>query len=108
MALLPIEWDDHYPVTAPVTALPGGDSPYGMRHMLGNVAEWCSDWYARDAYRAPAGRDPQGPQSGTERVLRGAGWGTQLFDLRVTLRHQRQAPELRNEYMGFRCVRPAR
>jgi formylglycine-generating enzyme required for sulfatase activity len=41
--------------------------------MLGNVAEFCSDWYAADAYAAyeDGVLDPQGPPAGEEHVIRG-------------------------------------
>jgi formylglycine-generating enzyme required for sulfatase activity len=50
---------------------PGGASPYGVLDMAGNVWEWVSDWYDGSYYgRSPAG-NPQGPESGQYRVLRG-------------------------------------
>ncbi|MCL4481766.1 MAG: SUMF1/EgtB/PvdO family nonheme iron enzyme [Bacteroidetes bacterium] len=48
-------------------------NPFGLKNMLGNVAEFCSDWYAPDAYSnlIDGVKDPKGPASGTERVIRG-------------------------------------
>lgn len=47
-------------------------NPFGLRNTLGNVMEYCSDWYAEDHSAVPDGaKDPRGPASGTEHVVRG-------------------------------------
>lgn len=49
-------------------------NPFGLKNMAGNVAEFCLDWYQPDAYsRYPEGtvKDPKGPESGEEHVIRG-------------------------------------
>lgn len=48
-------------------------NPFGLKNMLGNVMEYCSDWYAPDAYSQmqDGAVDPKGPASGTEHVVRG-------------------------------------
>ena len=48
-----------------------GASPYGCLHMIGNVSEWCQDWYDRDYYQNGSGTNPRGPASGSRRVVRG-------------------------------------
>jgi sulfatase modifying factor 1 len=50
------------------------ENPFGLVNMLGNVAEFCSDWYAPDAFaQYPDGLldNPSGPEKGTEHVIRG-------------------------------------
>jgi formylglycine-generating enzyme required for sulfatase activity len=49
-------------------------NPFGLKNMPGNVAEFCSDWYQPDTYASyPEGilKDPSGPESGEEHVVRG-------------------------------------
>lgn len=63
-------------------------NPFGLKNMLGNVLEYCSDWYAEDAYhQVPDGAlDPQGPASGTERVVRGGNYADDAVNLRSAAR----------------------
>src|SRR6185437_4822244 len=63
---------DGYAWTAPVGSFLA--NPFGLHDMIGNVGEWCSDWYGRDYYRQSPKDDPTGPLSGTSRVVRGSGF----------------------------------
>ena len=63
-------------------------NPFGLRNMLGNVMEYCQDWYAEDAY-AQAGssvKDPKGPASGTDYVVRGGCYNDDASELRCAAR----------------------
>ncbi len=60
--------------TSRVGSYPSGASPYGVMDMAGNVWEWVSDWYDGGYYSVSPATNPQGPTTGTYRVLRGGSW----------------------------------
>lgn len=63
-------------------------NPFGLKNMLGNVMEYCSDWYSEDAYSAlqEGAVNPRGPQSGTEHVVRGGSYASDAADVRCAAR----------------------
>ncbi|MGH8674641.1 MAG: formylglycine-generating enzyme family protein [Burkholderiales bacterium] len=93
--------------TARVYDYPGGVSGYGTYNQSGNVWEWCADWYGQDYYRKSARKDPRGPDQGSVRVYRGGSWWyDDPDDFRAACRDG-LGPGYRNDYQGFRLVRPA-
>ncbi|MDP6039819.1 MAG: SUMF1/EgtB/PvdO family nonheme iron enzyme [Candidatus Latescibacteria bacterium] len=60
-----------YGGTTSVDEFPGGQSPYGVLDMCGNVQEWCEDWYYDDYYKTAPVDNPAGPTGGQYRVCRG-------------------------------------
>jgi formylglycine-generating enzyme required for sulfatase activity len=69
----------------------------------GNVMEWVADWYQENAYRESDHRNPQGPEFGVFKVLRGGGYTSTGSDLRITSR-SKMVPDFRDETIGFRCA----
>lgn len=63
-------------------------NPFGLKNMLGNVMEYCSDWYAEDAYAkiSDGATDPKGPSEGEEYVIRGGLYSSDAADLRSASR----------------------
>ena len=75
---------------------------WGLRDMLGNVWERTGDWYGR--YPSGSVTDPQGPSTGSGRVVRGGGWGSLAGDVRSADRLN-FSPGARYKFIGFRLVR---
>ena len=84
----------------------GGKSPYGLYHMSGNAAEWVADWYDRYYYEDSPEKNPQGPETGTHKVLRGGSWEDEPRNIQVTSRAKAEV-EFSDLTIGFRCAKDA-
>ena len=96
--------EDGYEQLAPVGSFPSGASPYGALDMAGNVWEWCADWYDANYYATGPTKDPQGPETGRFKILRGGSWINPGPVLRSINRFE-VLPVERSPYIGFRCAR---
>ncbi len=88
-----------------IGAYPNNKSPYRIEDMIGNVWEWCLDWYDENAYqnRTDGVQNPRGTQTGSARVFRGGSWLGSRFIARCAVR-VRGGPVVFNFNFGFRVV----
>jgi formylglycine-generating enzyme required for sulfatase activity len=90
--------------TTPADNYLAGASPYGALDMAGNVWEWTADWYNETYYSGVPTPNPQGPESGQYRVLRGGSWDNNQRNVRAACRY-RNNPDFEYYIVGFRCAR---
>jgi formylglycine-generating enzyme required for sulfatase activity len=93
---------DGYEYTSPVGIFTA--NRLGLHDLSGNVWEWCSDSYGD--YPKQSETNPQGPSSGTNRVLRGGSWDFTPDFARVADRGF-NTPDSRGGNAGFRVVSPS-
>jgi len=63
-------------------------NPFGLKNMLGNVAEFCLDYYSPTAYKTDSTEvvNPRGPADGQEHVIRGGSFKSDARDVRSASR----------------------
>jgi len=106
-------FEGNSPATTPCGYYNGSQTPagpdmangYGLYDMAGNVWEWCWDWYSSTYYALDEAKtNPQGPLTGSSRLLRGGAWDVSSANLRCAFRDF-YYPDFADNFCGFRCVR---
>lgn len=109
--------EDGYKFTSPVKSFPANE--FGLYDMIGNVWEWCSDWYDRDYYkRIKHGEiliNPKGPSKwndpGEPYAIKRVTRGGSFLCAENYCRNYRPGARRGTAYdsgasnVGFRCVR---
>lgn len=99
-----------------VCSKPAGNTPEGVCDMVGNVWEWCSDYYDSNYYSVSPKDDPENTTPSEYRSIRGNGWrhrlrseaigsGSRFNATASGLGGPIKATNDTKDYIGFRCVR---
>jgi formylglycine-generating enzyme required for sulfatase activity len=89
--------------TSPVGCFEHGSQEGAPLDMIGNVWEWCLDWFKEDYYKSAEYSDPKGPKDGRRRVLRGGSFAFDASYCRSAIRRS-DHPSYRYQDFGFRLV----
>ena len=96
---------DGFAMAAPVDSFAQGESPYGARNMVGNVAEWVADWFDAEYYAISPAENPKGPPTSGmgKKSWRGASWFAGSEQMRCAFREYDDIVAS-GQILGFRCA----
>lgn len=105
-------WNDYcnplslisYPCSTPVGYY-GEHGAYKLCDIIGNVREWCQDFYGVDYYSISPIHNPKGPSDGIYRVLRGGHWMQHDIRCRIAFRTSSMRAGEYQHSDGFRACR---
>ncbi|UVJ45956.1 formylglycine-generating enzyme family protein [Pseudomonas sp. LS1212] len=81
-------------------------NPLGIYNLSGNATDWVNDWYDKDYYLHSPVDNPKGPETGTQRIRRGANVAEHPPINASTVRRWEDSPVAHGYYpgTGFRCA----
>lgn len=98
----------HLHLTTTVGSYPKGATPERVFDLIGNIVEWCFDWYNEEYYqdcsKQGVVKNPLGQTLSNYRVLRGGDWVEYITDFRAAYRTS-NSPSVWINFTGFRCSR---
>lgn len=78
----------------------------GIYDMSGNAQEWCSDWHNVSYNNNSTTHNPQGPNQGNLKIVRGGHYKSVSTNDLVVSSRKSLRPDKHNAYTGFRVVIP--
>jgi formylglycine-generating enzyme required for sulfatase activity len=97
--------EDGFAGTCPVDAFP--PNAYGIYSAVGNVWEWCADWFGTSFPADGVSHDPPGATTGRSKVLKGGSFlchASYCNRYRVAARSS-NTPDSSASNIGFRCAK---
>ena len=101
-----LNYNEEVKKTTPVGSYEAGKADSGLYDLSGNASEWVRDWHFPEYYLFSPKENPQGPEKGQYKVIRGGSWRNNAEYVDLTYRNA-TTPKNRSLGIGFRCARSA-